>query len=184
MKLWFIDYEASSLSDRSYPIEVGVARVDLATRQLVESHGWLIKPYESWREWNPESEKIHGISRQDLEAGQTPMLVADLLNMVLGSPYDDIPTVYCDSPAFDGQWNRTLFGVTPFRVQYHLDGVWTLIHSLLAQHASDEAAYVLRPQISAILARPNPHRAKDDAELLASSFLEIYELILAAAEQS
>ena len=48
----FLDFEASSLSDDSYPIEVGWVFEDGRT----EAH--LIRPAPAWTDWDPAAEAI------------------------------------------------------------------------------------------------------------------------------
>lgn len=62
----FIDFEASSLSEQSWPIEVGLARLE-GKRVVIESK--LIRPRPDWSEfdWNEKSAAVHGIPRSDLE---------------------------------------------------------------------------------------------------------------------
>ncbi len=62
----FLDFEASSLGERSYPIEVGWVFADGAG----EAH--LIRPAPEWTDWDPAAERIHGIGRGQLMATGTP----------------------------------------------------------------------------------------------------------------
>lgn len=94
----FIDFEASSLSSQSWPIEVGVAWLE-ANRVIVESK--LIKPDPSWPEndWNPESEAVHGILRTDLDEAERAEDVAHWLRAItIGR------TLASDAPNFDQRW--------------------------------------------------------------------------------
>ena len=52
-----IDLEASGFGRGSYPIEVGLCLGDSS------SHCFLVRPEEDWQHWDPEAEKVHGISR-------------------------------------------------------------------------------------------------------------------------
>ena len=74
----FIDFEASSLSGKSYPIEVAWSDRE----GNIES--WLINPEHypaSWTDWNPGSERLHGLSRAYLaEHGTPPLKVAQRMN--------------------------------------------------------------------------------------------------------
>ncbi len=60
-----LDFEASSLSDNSYPISAGL---------VVAGHVycWSIKPKYNWLEWSPKSNKNHGISRKFIETHEIP----------------------------------------------------------------------------------------------------------------
>jgi hypothetical protein len=99
----FLDFEASSLSSTSYPIEVAWSRPDGS----IESH--LISPVgiDGWDDWSFLSEKVHGISRDELIAyGQSPARVCSLMNHQLSGQ-----VVYTDNPIYDGMWLAELFSV-------------------------------------------------------------------------
>ena len=58
----FLDFEASSLSDESYPIEIGWAGEDGSTEQH------LIRPAPGWTDWSATAEAVHRIERDQLLA--------------------------------------------------------------------------------------------------------------------
>jgi hypothetical protein len=58
----FIDFEASSLSKRSYPGEIAWVFED------ARSPSFCIKPAQGWTDWSTEAEALHGIFRQQLES--------------------------------------------------------------------------------------------------------------------
>lgn len=90
----FLDFEASSLSKRGYPIEVGWAAEDGST----EAH--LIRPAADWTDWDASAEAIHKITRARLLAeGEPHDQVARRVLDVLG-PYE----VYATAPSWDGMW--------------------------------------------------------------------------------
>jgi DNA polymerase III epsilon subunit-like protein len=94
----FLDFEASSLSFGSYPIEVGLVATDGREYQA------LIRPQPDWTDWSPGSEKIHGISRATLMAeGQPADMVARQVLAFIG---DSI--IYSDAPTCDDIWMRCL----------------------------------------------------------------------------
>ncbi len=100
----FIDFEASSLSQDSWPIEVGVAWLD-GTKVVVESK--LIQPRPDWLEsdWNAESQNVHGIHRSELDDATPSDDVAKwLLEIVGGRP------LFSDAPEFDQRWLNRLLG--------------------------------------------------------------------------
>jgi hypothetical protein len=94
----FLDFEASSLGKRSYPIEVAWVFEDGER----ESH--LIRPAPGWTDWDETSEAIHHISR--------PMLAAE------GRPHDEVAQrmidrlgghdLFASAPSWDGKWLSTL----------------------------------------------------------------------------
>ena len=57
----FIDVEASGLGNTSYPIEVAWNDAE----GLITNH--LVKPEPQWTSWDPEAERIHGITKEQLE---------------------------------------------------------------------------------------------------------------------
>jgi hypothetical protein len=99
----FLDFEASSLTATSYPIEVAWSLPDSS----IESH--LISPegIGKWTDWSFEAQNTHRISRQELMVnGQTPAWVCQRMNQqLLGK------VVYTDSPYYDGLWLTELFSV-------------------------------------------------------------------------
>ena len=99
----FLDFEASSLAPVSYPIEVAWSLADGS----IESH--LISPAgtRTWTDWDPQSQQVHGIQRDELIAhGRAPSWVCRRLNQQLAGKI-----VYTDNPAFDGMWLGALFSV-------------------------------------------------------------------------
>ncbi|WP_454280736.1 3'-5' exonuclease [Sphingomonas sp. Marseille-Q8236] len=90
----FLDFEASSLSDRSYPIEVAWIFEDGRS----ESH--LIAPAPGWDDWDDAAEHIHGLSR-DLLVGEgvSHEVVAQRMVEEL-SPH----ALFASAPSWDGKW--------------------------------------------------------------------------------
>jgi hypothetical protein len=65
VKTW--DTEASSLdTSKSWPIEIGWVDINLETGHFENEKSFLLKPNKNWTDWNPESEKIHNISKETL----------------------------------------------------------------------------------------------------------------------
>lgn len=97
--LVFLDFEASSLSERSYPIEVAWVFED----GRAEAH--LIRPAPAWKDWGPAAEAIHRISRDTLEReGASHDFVARRMVEVL-TGHD----LLASAPSWDGKWLSTLF---------------------------------------------------------------------------
>lgn len=97
----FLDIEASSLSPRSYPVEIAWGDTDSGE---VESH--LINPERVafWLDWDPGSESVHGLSRPYLRRnGEDPATVAHRANTALYGC-----TVHATSGR-DRDWVDTLF---------------------------------------------------------------------------
>jgi hypothetical protein len=90
----FLDFEASGLGRRGFPIEVGWVFEDGRT----EEH--LIRPAPEWDEWDPEAERIHGLSRERLaREGEPHGQVARRMVEVLSGH-----ALYASAPSWDGQW--------------------------------------------------------------------------------
>ncbi len=108
----FMDFEASSLSHDSHPIEVAWSD------ELGQIHSYLIKPEEDWTDWDSFAEQaIHRISRVQLhKEGHSAQFVVAKMRQQLSDK-----TVFCADPAFDQMWCEKLFyyqGVSsalPFR---------------------------------------------------------------------
>jgi hypothetical protein len=94
----FLDFEATSLSKTSYPIEVGWVFED----GLAEGH--LIKPAPGWTDWDERAATIHGITQEQLARDGRPhsevcrLLVKSLTGHAL----------YARSPSWDGKWLSVL----------------------------------------------------------------------------
>ena len=90
----FVDFEASSLGKRGFPIEVGWAAED----GTEEDH--LIHPAPGWEEWSADAQAVHGIAFDRL-LGE-------------GVPHDEVARrmvealtdhdLYASAPSWDGQW--------------------------------------------------------------------------------
>jgi DNA polymerase III epsilon subunit-like protein len=99
--MFFIDCEASSLSDRSFPIEV--AWVD----EMGQGDSRLILPEPDWRDWSATAEAMHGISYAMLrEQGISAPIVAQHVLDVLKDH-----TLVSDNPGWDQQWIGRLLAI-------------------------------------------------------------------------
>lgn len=93
-----LDFEASSLSDCSYPITAGLVVNG-------EIKNWIIKPQPDWIDWSLASQSIHGIKRSYLiEHGLSASQVTEEMKMLLRN----IPIVYSDKPHWESRWLRCL----------------------------------------------------------------------------
>lgn len=96
--LVFLDFEASSLSKASYPIEVAWVFED------GRSAAHLIRPAPDWTDWDPAAEAIHRIGRQTLERdGAAPAEIAG--RMVDALEGHDLRA---SAPSWDGKWLSVL----------------------------------------------------------------------------
>ena len=155
--LTVIDFEASSLDQDSYPIEVGIACWPAPDESVF---GWsaLIQPAGAWTRlghWSPASAKVHGIRGSDLVAhGHAPERIAAALNEALGPG----GVAWCDGADYDEHWTRVLFKAANIRPIFKL-GDWHRLAAMPGREARERAL----DWIGRAKAR---HRARDDAEQL------------------
>ncbi len=191
MKIFFLDFEASSLAEGSFPIEV--AWVD----QSGQGERYLIRPASDWTDWSGEAEMLHGIGRQELIRHGTPCVqVARRVVKVLAA---DGALVFSDSPQFDGRWLHRLLaaaGITmPIQV-LHISRLYghaceALRHSLPAPDAQSyrNAEERVRNLVREIVARAEEaealrvqHRALPDAESLWRTWRLVQQSVAKAVE--
>ena len=101
-----IDFEASSLHETcSYPISCGL---------VVGGHSyyWIIKPEPTWSDWSPQSQLIHGLTRDDLLQHGIP---ASQVRTEILAALANQDTVYSDAPQFERLWGNKL-GLHSLRV--------------------------------------------------------------------
>jgi hypothetical protein len=159
----FLDFEASSLSEQSYPVEVAWVFQDGRS----ESH--LVAPAPAWTDWDPAAEAIHGINQATLVAdGQPHDVVAT--RMVEALTGHDL---FASAPTWDGKWLSVL--LRGARLPRHILRLRDTDEAL-----RDTAAEILRPllpptrlgvevhnivaQASAAKASRPAHRALPDAQ--------------------
>lgn len=153
--LFTIDFEASSLDDGSYPIEIGVCRWAAPDRSI---EGWssLIRPIQSWVDhgsWSSASACVHRIPRQDLSLGMTPTDVIAALNAIVGDA-----AAFCDGGAYDFHWARMLARASGVRATFKIGDF---------DHLASELEQLAYMRFVRWLDRaPTRHRARDDAERL------------------
>jgi len=171
----FLDFEASSLSPQSYPIEIAWSMGDGS----VESY--LISPdaMESWTDWDPEAERIHGIPRAYLLAnGHPPAYVCGVANQRLRGRI-----VYCDAPDFDGMWLAKLFAACGDQgPRFELKHADELILSMISSEPFNLARSFQKIgalKIEARKQKPLRHRASWDVEYL----IRLWQLARAEVSQ-
>jgi DNA polymerase III epsilon subunit-like protein len=101
----FVDFEASSLSHDSWPIEVGLSWIDDGR---VKTWASLIRPDPSWsmEAWHLESEAVHNIPSDMLT---TAPAAEDVAREFLSRSEGRI--LVSDAPSFDRFWMKRLLDV-------------------------------------------------------------------------
>ena len=101
-----LDFEASSLGEDGYPVEVGCVIGTGAEPSIQFSS--LIKPRREWargKGWSEASAAIHGITREELEDG----MEADEICLVLDRLLSGL-NVVVDGGSYDRFWLKRLYG--------------------------------------------------------------------------
>ena len=145
-----IDVEASGFGRGSYPIEVGLALPDGSR------HCYLIAPARAWKSWDDEAEKVHGISRETLQAHGRPLQdVAWRLNELLRRK-----TVYSDAWSFDMSWLGKLYDAANMRQTFRLADIAELM-----DEEQRGRWHAVKQAVSSELGLRR-HRASGDARIL------------------
>jgi hypothetical protein len=129
----FLDIEASSLREHSYPIEVAWVLEDGTS----ESH--LVRPQPTWTDWAADSALVHGIARADLITRGIPAPdVARRLHAVLVG-HD----VHSDAPEADRVWLTVLMrtaGLTVPPLLHVYDSYRSIFRSMVQRLPQSVAA--------------------------------------------
>jgi len=157
VSLVFVDFEASSLSSRSYPIEVGCAWI---TDDHVVRVADLIRPDPTWpRDWSAESAAVHGIRRRELAHAEPAVSAARRYGALLTGP-----TIVSDAPEFDAHWLGRLLELLPEPPIVRLVDFDHLVHVAMSYEAQ-------RAVYDHLAGASSSHRAGDDAARLATAWL-------------
>lgn len=156
----FYDVEASSLAAASFPIEVGWAEV-LADGS-VRSKAILIRPADGWVDWAELAERIHGISRGQLEELGRPVIeVVEELDAAFGDG-----TVLSDNPAWEVMWTDRLYLAAGRKRRWGIGNAVSLLRATAA--SSSDLLW-----LSVHLEDTRLHRADADAAVLAEGYAEL-----------
>jgi hypothetical protein len=156
-----IDFEASCLPafGRSYPIEA--ALVCVSGEVLVSA---LIRPHENWADmaWDPSAERLHGITRERLEAEGRPAfeVMMDLNHAAEGR------RIVSDS-GLDEVWLQRLFMATGVPAAFDIEPIGELLESHIARAGGPDP--IASAAECAYFRFPVMHRATPDAQRLAET---------------
>ena len=154
-----LDFEASSLSGDSWPIEVGLSWIDGGAVQTWSS---LICPATGWdlADWSPQSAAVHNILFSNLMLAPSVANVMQAFLKVLGAR-----CLVSDAPEFETHWLIKLFRAygsekIPPVADYH--EISSRLYS----------GYALDMLYEALERRAAPHRAGPDSARLANGWLK------------
>jgi hypothetical protein len=160
----FYDCEASCIG--GLPIEIGWAFVDPSAGEIrSESH--LVRPPSHWDldpVWDPDAEKLHGISKEQLFAtGRPPVEIARRMNEILAGR-----ELFSDGPVDDDRWLRIIFGEAELQPAFTVQMVNAnrLTAELASKLGWNEPGYE-SAKAEAVRRSPKTHRAEADARHLA-----------------
>jgi hypothetical protein len=160
--LVFMDFEASSLSKKSFPVELAWVFEDGRSRTF------LIRPADDWTDWSADAEGIHGISRAQLETEGVPveLVVDEMIEQLAGHD------LYASAPSWDGKWLSALLRAAglprhTLRLRKSDDAFIDVARGVLGHALSDEDIATL---VADIVETTEPattplHRALPDAML-------------------
>jgi len=152
-----LDVEASGFGRGSYPIEVGFVLENGEARCL------LIEPAAHWTHWDPAAERLHHITREDLQRHGCPIrdVVEELNDRLCGR------TVFSDGWVHDYSWLAVLYDAAHRVPAFRLES----LGGLLTPDEIDRWN-ATKQQVANELALPR-HRACADARLLQATFRKL-----------
>jgi DNA polymerase III epsilon subunit-like protein len=157
-KIIFLDFEASSLSQDSWPIEIGLSWVEI---DAVRTWSSLIRTDPSWdsTDWSPQSAAVHRISVENLRQAPTPQsVVAAFMTICSGAP------LISDAPGFDQRWLDRL-------MHTQADARDLVVGDFHSAAFSSFHGYALDIVYESLERTRVPHRAGPDSARLARAWL-------------
>ena len=147
----FIDLEASSLADDSWPIELGMCWLD--EHQKLRTASKLIKPDPSWpiEAWSLKSQRIHGITLDELQNAEDATSVA---RWALGELSGAL--LLSDAAGYDGKWLGILMATIGQRDALIVESIQEEVRK---RFYGDTMSMFFRANASG----RSSHRAADDA---------------------
>ena len=153
-----LDFEASSLSQESWPIEVGLSWI---ANGHVQTWSSLIQPSPTWNldDWSIQSAAIHGILFSKLAGAPPPGEVAETLLNVLGHR-----RLVSDAVEFEERWLARLMEAAGRSDVPNIEDFDAVSFAAYRGYALD----ILYESVER---RPAPHRAGPDTARLARGWL-------------
>jgi hypothetical protein len=149
-----LDVEASGFGRGSYPVEIGLVLPDGTP------HCFLVMPARGWTDWDPEAEKVHGISRGLVESHGRP--VEEIAWRLNGLLYGQ--TVYSDAWSFDMSWLGKLFDKVNMPQKFEVAALRDIL-SDAQQQAWEDTRRLVEKELNF-----RRHRASGDARVLQETY--------------
>lgn len=166
-RLRFIDLEACDGGKDAWPIEVGMAGFRAYRNHDTNAWSSRIKPDPSWPEdkWSPYAERVHGISRAELNLAPAATDVSFRVRELL-----DIEglILVSDSPGNDQPWLDCLMRLSGGPLENRIQSVPGALGNLIPQGGTA----LLRQALKSL--EPPTHRAAEDAARLARGLLQAF----------
>ncbi len=152
--LLFLDFEASSLTRGSWPVEIGYAWIE---RDQVRSHATLIAPRQDWSmaDWSDAAARVHNIPLAAIRAGSPAAVVAAETDLL--ARFD----VVSENPRWDQVW---LDRLREGRRRIEVGALQQAVRRRLDDREANAVA-------QALFRNASPHRAGPDAERMARAWL-------------
>jgi len=162
--LVFLDFEASSLAKKGYPIEVAWVFED----GREETH--LIRPAPGWDDWDKAAEAIHHIDRASLLTGIShEQLARHMVDQLAGHD------LTASAPSWDGKWLSALLRAAGLprhglrlrdTEEAQRDTARAMLKGLIADdRLEDEIEHLRAEAVAGTADGPPRHRALDDARV-------------------
>jgi hypothetical protein len=152
-----LDIEASGFGRGSYPIEIGFVLGSSEARCM------LIQPAAHWTHWDPAAQRLHHITREDLQLHGCPIRdVVEVLNDSLCGR-----TLFSDGWAHDYSWLAVLYDAAHRVPTFRLESLGALLRP-----GEIDRWPATKQQVADALALPR-HRACADARLLQATFRKL-----------
>lgn len=157
-KLAILDFEASSLSEASWPIEIGLSWLEHGE---VRTWSSLIRPAPDWAidDWSPQSASVHGISLSELMDAPSVTEVAEAFFKILEGR-----RLVSDAPEFETRWLDRLLRAAGRAENPSVEDFDSASFAMFE-------GYTLDLLYETVERRPAPHRAGPDAARLARGWL-------------
>ncbi len=157
---YILDVEASGFGSRSYPIEVGLA-LELDSRYCS-----LIIPAPDWTHWDQAAQKLHHITRENLQRHGKPLtrVAKDLNRMLSGA------TVYTDGWSVDKPWITRLFTEAAVSRNFFVSPL-----ELILTEAQMDIWHATKEELVSTLDLSR-HRASTDAFIVQETFVRTRDL--------